>query len=221
MSITARPVSVVDSARVPPWSRSAEPSPGLLNGPTADTGGAPRAGRPGGSGSVPDGTPDDGDGFDRFFAHVLPRTLRAARQLTGDPRSAEDVAKQAFARAHLRWARIAPLPWRDAWVLNVASKQALRHVRRHPPTPAPGHNGNGSDDAELRRELVASVLRLPRRQRETFVLRYVCGLPEADVALALGMSARTARTHLRSALAALRANIGFDIKEAHVHELRA
>lgn len=220
MTITARPVSVVDPARVPPWSSSPEPSPGLLNGPTADTDGTPRAAPPGGSDSRPDDTSDDCDGFDRFFAHVLPRTLRVARRLTGDPRSAEDVAVHALSRAHERWARIAPLPWRDAWVLNVASQRALRHVRRHPSAPAPGHIGNESDDAGLRREFVASVLRLPRRQRETLVLRYVCDLPEADVALALGMSARIVKTHLRSALASLSA-IGVDIEEVHVHELHA
>jgi hypothetical protein len=44
-------------------------------------------------------------------------------------------------------------------------------------------------------------------------------LPEADVALALGVSAGTVKTHL--ALATLRASIGADFEEGYVHELQA
>ena len=161
------------------------------------------------------------EGFDEFFVHILPRTIRVARRLTGDPLIAEDVAVEALARAHSRWARVEALPWRDAWVLKVASREALHHVRRRPPLPAPSHERDESDDVALRVALVAALVRLPRRQRETIVLRYLCDLPEADVALALGVSAGTVKTHLHRALASLRANIGADFEEAYAHELRA
>jgi RNA polymerase sigma-70 factor (sigma-E family) len=162
-----------------------------------------------------------GQGFDEFFSHILPRTIRAARRLTGDPWIAEDVAVEALARAHARWARVEALPWRDAWVLKVASREALHHVRRRPPLPAPSYERDESDDVALRVALVAALVRLPRRQRETVVLRYLCDLPEADVALALGVSAGTVKTHLHRALASLRANIGADFEEAYAHELHA
>ncbi|MGO9583044.1 MAG: SigE family RNA polymerase sigma factor [Acidimicrobiales bacterium] len=163
----------------------------------------------------------DAEDFDEFFLRILPRTVRAARRLTGDPWIAEDVAVEALARAHAHWSRVAPLAWRDAWVLKVASREALHYVQRRPPTPPPDHARDESDDVVLRLALVAALIRLPRRQRETIVLRYLCDLPEADVALALGVSAGTVKTHLHRALATLRASIGADFEEGYVHELPA
>ena len=159
--------------------------------------------------------------FDEFFLRILPRTVRAARRLTGDPWIAEDVAVEALAKAHARWSRVGSLAWRDAWVLKVASREALHHLRRRPPAPALDHDRDESDDVVLRVALAAALTSLPRRQRETIVLRYLCDLPEADVALALGVSAGTVKTHLHRALATLRSNIGTDLEEGFVHELHA
>ncbi|MHB8247221.1 MAG: sigma-70 family RNA polymerase sigma factor [Acidimicrobiales bacterium] len=159
--------------------------------------------------------------FDEFFVRLLPRAVRVARRVTGDPWTAEDVAVEALARAHARWARVEPLAWRDAWVLKVASREALRHVRRQPFQVAPQQANDEADDVVLRAALAAALVQLPRRQRETIVLRYLCDLPEAEVAAALGVSAGTVKTHLHRALAALRANIGTDFEEDYVHELHA
>ena len=163
----------------------------------------------------------DDEDFDEFFLRILPRTIRAARRLTGDPWMAEDVAVEALARAHARWARVGPLEWRDAWVLKVASREALHQVRRRPPLPPLASERDESDDVVLRVALVAALVGLPRRQRETIVLRYLCDLPESDVARALGVSAGTVKTHVHRALAALRASIGTDFEEGFVHELHA
>jgi len=86
--------------------------------------------------------------------------------------------------SHARWTRVGPLEWRDAWVLKVASREALHEVRRRPPLPPPDHDRDESDDVVLRVALVAALIGLPRRQRETIVLRYLCDLPETEVALA-------------------------------------
>jgi DNA-directed RNA polymerase specialized sigma24 family protein len=222
MASATRPVSVVDPARTAPWTGSANTPPVLFKGPRRKTYKvAP--------GTTPNGTSDnlfaampiEAEGFDDFFAHVLPRTLRAARRLTGDPWAAEAVAVEALARAHARWERIAPLPWRDAWVLNAACKRALRSIRRHPPLSAAGRGGNVPESALRWHELIALLHQLPRRERETTVLRYVCELAEADVALALGVPARTVKAHLQSAGASLRASIDVDIEEVSVHEPHA
>jgi RNA polymerase sigma-70 factor (sigma-E family) len=159
--------------------------------------------------------------FDDFFLRILPRTIRVARRLTGDPFIAEDVAVEALARAHGRWARVGPLQWRDAWVLKVASREALHQVQRRPLAPVATHDRDESDDVALRVALVAALVHLPRRQRETIVLRYLCDLPEADVAKALGVSAGTVKTHIHRALASLRADIGTDFQEDYVHGLHA
>lgn len=159
--------------------------------------------------------------YDHFFLRMLPRTIRSARRLTGDPWTAEDVAVEALARAHLHWSRVRALPWRDAWVLKVASREALRHARRRLSAPAAAFARDQADDIALRVALVAALVRLPRRQRETIVLRYLCDLPETEVAVALGVSAGTVKTHLHRAIATLRADIGTDLEEDYVHELHA
>jgi len=161
------------------------------------------------------------EGFDAFFLRMLPRTVRVARRLTGDTGLAEDVAVEAFARAHARWTRVAPLPWRDAWVLKVASREALRQVRRRPPAAGRVYSRDEADDVVLRVALVAALVQLPRRQRETIVLRYLCDLSEADVAAALGVSAGTVKTHLHRALASLRVSVGPDFEEGYAHEFHS
>ena len=55
-----------------------------------------------------------------------------------------------------------------------------------------------------RMELVAHLARLPRRQREVVVLRYLADLPEATVAAALGCSTGTVKQHASRGLCALR-----------------
>lgn len=158
-----------------------------------------------------------GDDFDAFFRAVLPRTVAAARRVTGDRAAAEDAAVEALARAHLHWARVAPLPWRDAWVLRVAIHQALRQRPRPAPTPVAGAPAPEGPDASDRPALVAALRALPRRQRQAVVLRYLGDLSEADVAAALGVRAGTVKTHLRRGLDRLRAELGDSWQEGGAH----
>ncbi len=160
-----------------------------------------------------------GETFDEFFVRLLPRAVQVARRVTGDPWTAEEVAVEALARAHAHWARVEPLAWRDAWVLKVASREALHQVRRRPFPTAPERARDESDVVVLRAALAAALVQLPRRQREAIVLRYLCDLPEEEVAAVLGVSAGTVKTHLHRALLALRSKIGTDFEEDYVHEL--
>jgi RNA polymerase sigma factor (sigma-70 family) len=139
--------------------------------------------------------------------------VSVARRVTGERASAEDAAVEALARAHLHWSRVGALPWREAWVLRVASREALRQLPRTPgtvPTPAAGDE---AESVALRQALVAALRRLPKRQREAVALRYLADLSESDVGLALGIGQGTVKTHLHRGLAALRILMGRDIKE--------
>jgi RNA polymerase sigma factor (sigma-70 family) len=219
MVATAQPVNVVDPERVAPWSRPVNPSTPVRAG-SADTDRAAVAVPRRCPESLVDNTSNVTEEFEDFFVRVLPRTLRAVRRLTGDPKTAEEIAVNALARAHSRWARIAPLPWRDAWVLKAASQEALR-IRRHPHMSARGDRDEPGAAATAPRDLVACLCELPRREQEVVVLRFVCDLAEPDIALALGTSARAVRALLRRARASQRAKIGADIEEVLVHELYA
>lgn len=149
--------------------------------------------------------------FESFFRAVLPRTVAAARRVTGDRAAAEDAAVEALARAHLRWPRVGALPWREGWVLKVAVNEALRQRARRPdPAPAATTRPVGGLDAATRSDLVAALRRLPRRQREAVTLRYLVDLSEAEVADNLGLHVGTVKTHLRRGLAAMRRQLGDD-----------
>lgn len=156
------------------------------------------------------------DDFDSFFREVLPRAIGVARRITGDRATAEDVAVEALAKAHLRWHRVAQLPYRDAWVLRVAAHEALRHLPRHGTIavqPPAGASDDAGDLVALRMALVAALRRLPARQREAIALRYLCDLSEADVAHALGVSAGTVKAHLHRGITTLRSTTGTDLEE--------
>ena len=56
---------------------------------------------------------------------------------------------------------------------------------------------------EEQRATVAAVSRLPPRQREAIVLRYYAGLPEQEVAAAMGVSRGTVKSTTARGLAAL------------------
>jgi RNA polymerase sigma-70 factor (sigma-E family) len=151
--------------------------------------------------------------YDEFFRQILPRAVAVARRVTGDRASAEDAAIEALARAHVRWHRVGSLPWRDAWVLRVATHEALRQLPRPQPLPPAAPAVDEAESVALRQALLDALRRLPTRQREAVVLRYLADLSERDVGLALGIRQGTVKTHLHRGLAALRPLLGRDLKE--------
>jgi RNA polymerase sigma factor (sigma-70 family) len=62
-------------------------------------------------------------------------------------------------------------------------------------------------DAALRVDLVEHLRRLPRRQREVVVLRYLADRSEQETADALGCSLGTVKQHAHRGLAALRTSL--------------
>lgn len=145
------------------------------------------------------------DDFTAAFDDLFPRACRLARRIVGDPVVAEDVAAEALARAYARWAKISELPWRDGWVLRVASNLAIDHVRRQPPAaPVVAPAVTEEDAVTLRLALVACLRALPRRQRQAVALHYLAGLTDGEVGQALGISAGSVKTHVHRGMAALR-----------------
>jgi RNA polymerase sigma-70 factor (sigma-E family) len=146
--------------------------------------------------------------FELAFPDLYRLAYRVAYRLLGDRTEAEDIAQETLARATLRWARLHERP--EGWVSRVASNLAVdryRHRRREPRFPS-GPVGIVDDRTAERSDLVAALRRLPRRQREVVVLRYLADFSEADVAAALGCSVGTVKTHGSRGLSALRRHLG-------------
>ncbi|MFN8022494.1 MAG: sigma-70 family RNA polymerase sigma factor [Acidimicrobiales bacterium] len=132
---------------------------------------------------------------------------RAAYAVLGNRTDAQDCAQEALARALVRWRTVSE--YAPAWCARVSTNLALdrvRRERRQPPRPADA----GSDEsiADRRRDLVAALKALPKRQREAVALRYLADLPEADAASALGCSVGTIKSATSRGLERLRADLG-------------
>jgi RNA polymerase sigma-70 factor (sigma-E family) len=157
------------------------------------------------------------DGFEQAFDDLFPRAFRLARRLVGDTDVAEDIAAEALARAYAHWPRVAGLSYRDGWVLRVAANLAVDLVRRRPEvvvTPSPASAGPDADEmVVLRVALVAALGSLPRRQRQAVALRYLGDLTDGQVAVALGISVGSVKTHIHRGLGALRLRLGPGIEE--------
>ena len=127
--------------------------------------------------------------------------------MVGSREDARDIAQEAMARAYARWPKV-----RDnagGWVARVSTNLALdqlrRRGRRHPEATAATADTAGV--ASQRADLVAALRRLPRRQRDAVVLRYLADLPEAEVAATMGCSVGTVKQHAHRGLTALRSSL--------------
>lgn len=154
------------------------------------------------------------DDFDAFFFVLLPRVLRLAERLTGERASAEDVAAEAFARAFARWPRLRMLPYREAWVLRVASNIAIDLFRRRRlPRPVGRAQVDPGEVVALRVSLVEALRSLPKNQRQAIVLRYVADLSEDEVAAAMGVKPGTVKSHLHRARRTLEGHLSANPEE--------
>jgi RNA polymerase sigma-70 factor (sigma-E family) len=145
--------------------------------------------------------------FDEAFPRLFADAYRVAYRLLGDRGEAEDVAQEACARAYSRWGTVHD--YAEPWCVRVAGNLALdalrartRAVRRQErlQTVIP-HEGPGSDE---RLDLYAALSKLPKRQREAVVLRYLGDQSEQQTAAILGLSAGSVKTHASRGLARLR-----------------
>ncbi len=148
--------------------------------------------------------------FPDSYPELYRAAYRVAFRLLGSKEEAADVAQEACARVFARWSRVARYDEPVAWVARVAANLAVDCWRRR----RTAHRFNElqedrgatadrrSDDDRI--DLHRALVKLPRRQREVVLLRYVADLPERAVASALGCSVGSVKTHGSRGLASLR-----------------
>jgi RNA polymerase sigma-70 factor (sigma-E family) len=151
-----------------------------------------------------DGAVGEGVRFEDAFPDLYRLAYRVSFRVLGDRGDAEDVAQEALARAHLRWIRLWDRP--EGWVVTVATNLAIdRTRRRRRVVPLVNEPLALVDVYQAERiDLARALRRLPRRQREVVVLRYLADWSESDVAASLGISAGAVKSHASRGLAALR-----------------
>jgi RNA polymerase sigma-70 factor (sigma-E family) len=148
--------------------------------------------------------------------------VRLSWLLVRDQQLAEETVQDAFVSMHSRWSQLRnqdlALAYLRRCVVN-SSRSVLRHRKvedRYLSSETAALTARGSTDepsAEERAvdhatgaQLMASLGRLPRRQREVLTLRYYLDLSEAQIAEALSISAGSVKAHAHRGLSALRSD---------------
>lgn len=158
--------------------------------------------------------------------HQLP-ALRLAYALTRDEQAAEDAVADAFLAVYERIELFDPTrpfaPWFYRIVINQV-RGALRAVKRARQLEGVEQAFDSREDealtpeieavrADVRRQVVDSVQRLPPKQREAVVLRYYLDMDERDIAQAIGCPWGTVRWRLHMARKRLRGDLGQEFDE--------
>jgi len=147
--------------------------------------------------------------------------LRLCHLLLGDPDDAHDVSQDVFVKCFREQDAKAKViawgPWLNRVAVNACHDRSRRRRRRcdsdvlalgeydlvdESPTPEKEVLGN-----ERRRAIWERLRRLPLRQREVFVLRYLEGWSTEDTAAALRVTTGTVKRHLFRAIHRLRAHL--------------
>lgn len=148
------------------------------------------------------------DGLADLYREQAVAMTRLALMLTGDRATAEDVVQDAFLGLHRRWGRLDD-PRKAASYLRTSVINGCRSVyrsRRIALLHRLSHDWSAevaAIDGEDRRELLAAVARLPRRQREVLALRFYLDMPESEIAATLKISRGTVSSTASRALATL------------------
>jgi RNA polymerase sigma-70 factor (ECF subfamily) len=144
--------------------------------------------------------------------------LRVAMLVVGDPTEAEDVAQEAFVKAHRNLGRFSAdrpfRPWLLAIVRNEARNRRRRTARqarlslRVANDPVSGGAAPSPEAVlladERRRTLLDAVDRLPDRYRMVVGCRFLLELSEAETAEVLGVPTGTVKSRTARGLDRLR-----------------
>jgi RNA polymerase sigma-70 factor (sigma-E family) len=164
---------------------------------------------------------DSGELDERFAAFVRSRGdhhVRMAALLTGDWQAAEDLVQASLVKLYRAWPRLDTSEPPDAYlrriIVNTRRSWWRARWRREMPVEALPDVASLDDVAD--RHAVGALVRqalarLPRQQRAVLVLRYCEDLPEAEVALLLGCSVGSVKTHAHRGLRTLRELLGGEL----------
>ena len=153
--------------------------------------------------------------FADVYRHEFASIALVAGTTAGDRAAGEDIAQEAFSRAHARWDEVGLLDRPGAWTRRVAINLALDRRRRLGSEARAllrigsrrQHHADG-DPRQGDTEVWAAVDRLPPRQRAVIALHYHDGLSVAEIAEVLGCSVSAATSNLHKARTRLATMLG-------------
>jgi RNA polymerase sigma-70 factor (sigma-E family) len=149
--------------------------------------------------------------FEQFVREHWSTLMSIGVAVSGSRAEAEDLVQTALANTYPRWRRIGrdqALAYLRRSIVNAHISRWRRHrggelsVAEPPDRAEPRAHDRGVDE---RLSLVPVLRTLPPRQRAVLVLRYLCDLPDREIAATLGISTGTVRSQAARGLATLRA----------------
>lgn len=147
--------------------------------------------------------------FEALFRREFPGLVRTAYGVVGDWEAAKELAADGFVALLRHWPKVRGYENPGSWLRRVVIRDAVRSRRRaRRPIPFVRRVESGDGDAASVR---AAVLKLPIRQRAVIVLHYLDDLRVSEVAVAMGCSEGTVKTHLHRARHALAAALGEEL----------
>lgn len=139
---------------------------------------------------------------------ALPRIYRALVAMGARSDEAEDAVQDAAVRA---LGSVKTIERLDGWLFIVALRLWRgRRVRDRLLRPLEWFQGNAPGPDPTRVTLLGELRRLPTRQREVMVARYVLGLSQRETAEALGIAQGTVTATQTQATRKLRVRLGED-----------
>jgi RNA polymerase sigma-70 factor, ECF subfamily len=142
--------------------------------------------------------------FEHFYLEEYSRVVKLAYALSGSRTGAEDIAQEAFLRAHRDWQRVGRYRHPGAWVRRVAANLATSALRRRLIEARALARFWARGEPSLV-ELPASqadfwraVRSLPRRQAQVVALHYLEDLSVLEVARVLGCAEGTVKAQLHT-----------------------
>ena len=141
--------------------------------------------------------------------------LRYLKGLVGHD-DAEDVLQRVFYEVWLHNRRYDPSRSLTAWVLGIARKRAIDHLRRQCGTSVPldglgglvGEDGRDVAERYVRGSEVRSALsRLPKEQRKVLTLAYFGGYTQSEIAARLELPLGTVKASTFRGLRRLAASL--------------
>ncbi|MBO4138733.1 RNA polymerase sigma factor [Micromonospora tulbaghiae] len=161
----------------------------------------------------------DREAYEALVARHTASAYRTAVLLGAGP-DAEDVVQEAFVKAYRKLSRYRSEASFRSWLLAIVANETrnlhrtrnrrdgltLRAAAADPVATVTADDGLGAVlAAERRAALVGALRRLPERDREVIVCRYLLDLGEDETVTVLGLPRGTVKSRTHRALAKLRA----------------
>ncbi len=140
--------------------------------------------------------------FEQLYQRDYAAVVGLVYAMAGSRWVAEDLAQEAFLRAHRDWSRVGTMASPGGWVRRVALNLARSRWRRLR-AESTARLRIGSDGEEptyspdpVSEEFWVEVRRLPARQAQAVALRYVEDRSVAEIAAVLGVAEGTVKALL-------------------------